>query len=229
MLHTCTHTRNYFSRATVSSVTGSNVALPCEVDILKCGKISQILWSKNFSTVWKPILTQTYHHQSEQQQQQQHLTRKMISSSRMFNGAGQVDTSGTVVMSNVINGSGKNSKIDQRFTLDTKSNTSHALLRVTSVTIQDEGLYKCDITYVQPTCPSITYVKLHTMGKLSSNCTASCSFTRPLLLHVTLVNFIHVICFASFFQTFRLLFLTLFSILSLPCFFVCFFHSSCPF
>ena len=140
---------------TVSSVTGSDVALPCEVDILKCGKISQILWSKNFSTVWKPILSQTYHHQSE-------------SSSSSSNQMTSSRKSSLNTLDSVLSNMSKH-KIDERFTLDIKSNTSHALLRVSSVTIQDEGLYKCDITYVQPTCPSITYVKLHTMGKLSSS------------------------------------------------------------
>lgn len=135
------------------------------MDILKCGKISQILWSKNFSTIWKPILSQTYH----QNEFSQMTNRKTASTSKTAAAAGAAI--GEVVVGTAtssIDSSGlssMNHKIDHRFTLDTKSNSSHALLRVNSVTMEDEGLYKCDITYVQPTCPSITYVKLNTMGK----------------------------------------------------------------
>ena len=54
-----------------------------------------------------------------------------------------------------------------RVSLDASNITSHglAVLIVKSVSIEDEGIYKCDVTYIQGACPSLTYTKLFTLGK----------------------------------------------------------------
>ena len=54
-----------------------------------------------------------------------------------------------------------------RVTLDASNITSHglAVLNLKSVSIDDEGTYKCDVTYLQGSCPSLTYTKLFTLGK----------------------------------------------------------------
>ena len=55
-----------------------------------------------------------------------------------------------------------------RVTLDASNITSHglAVLNLKSVSIDDEGTYKCDVTYLQGSCPSLTYTKLFTLGKI---------------------------------------------------------------
>jgi hypothetical protein len=55
-----------------------------------------------------------------------------------------------------------------RVSLDTRVNmTVHgvAFLNIKSYAHEDEGVYKCDVTYVRGTCPSLTYTKLFTLGK----------------------------------------------------------------
>jgi hypothetical protein len=54
-----------------------------------------------------------------------------------------------------------------RVSLDASNITSHglAVLNLKSVSIEDEGTYKCDVTYIQGSCPSLTYTKLFTLGK----------------------------------------------------------------
>ena len=43
--------------------------------------------------------------------------------------------------------------------------TGVAHLKIKSVSIEDEGVYKCDVTYVHGKCPSLTYTRLSTLGK----------------------------------------------------------------
>ena len=40
-----------------------------------------------------------------------------------------------------------------------------AFLRIRSYAAEHEGVYKCDVTYVRGTCPSLTYTRLFTLGK----------------------------------------------------------------
>ena len=42
--------------------------------------------------------------------------------------------------------------------------TGVAHLKIKSVSIEDEGVYKCDVTYVHGKCPSLTYTRLSTLG-----------------------------------------------------------------
>jgi len=56
-----------------------------------------------------------------------------------------------------------------RVTLDASNMTTHgmALLNLKAVNVEDEGTYKCDVTYIQGSCPSLTYTKLLILGKKS--------------------------------------------------------------
>lgn len=45
------------------------------------------------------------------------------------------------------------------------SRTGVAFLKIKSVSFEDEGTYKCDVTYVHGQCPSLTYTKLTALGK----------------------------------------------------------------
>lgn len=54
-----------------------------------------------------------------------------------------------------------------RVTLDASNMSSLGLafLKIRSVSIEDEATYKCDVTYVHGTCPSLTYTRLFALGK----------------------------------------------------------------
>jgi hypothetical protein len=40
-----------------------------------------------------------------------------------------------------------------------------AYLRLDTLSPDDDGLFKCDVTYLQSKCPSLTYTHLTTLGK----------------------------------------------------------------
>ncbi|GFQ78618.1 ig-like domain-containing protein [Trichonephila clavata] len=44
---------------------------------------------------------------------------------------------------------------------------STAFLRISPLRIEDDGTYKCDVTYVQGKCPSLSFATLTTYGKWS--------------------------------------------------------------
>ena len=54
---------------------------------------------------------------------------------------------------------------------DRLNHTQFVFLTVRSVSAEDEGLYKCDVTYTTPhahgKCPSLTYTRVQTLGKFS--------------------------------------------------------------
>lgn len=54
-----------------------------------------------------------------------------------------------------------------RLSLDASNLTSTgiAYLKIHSLAVSDEGMYKCDVTYVHGKCPSLTYTKLFTLGE----------------------------------------------------------------
>jgi len=43
--------------------------------------------------------------------------------------------------------------------------TGLAYLKINSLSVMDEGTFKCDVTYVHGKCPSLTYIKLYALGK----------------------------------------------------------------
>lgn len=43
-----------------------------------------------------------------------------------------------------------------------------AHLRIQPLTVEDEGTYKCDVTYVQGKCPSLSFTRLQTLGESPS-------------------------------------------------------------
>ncbi|GBM99640.1 hypothetical protein AVEN_169167-1 [Araneus ventricosus] len=44
-------------------------------------------------------------------------------------------------------------------------NNSNAELHLRSLSVSDEGTYKCDVTYVHGKCPSLTFTKLYTLSE----------------------------------------------------------------
>ncbi|RWS29347.1 hypothetical protein B4U80_07630 [Leptotrombidium deliense] len=45
------------------------------------------------------------------------------------------------------------------------STTGMSYLKIDSLSVADEGTFKCDVTYVHGKCPSLTYTRLYTLGK----------------------------------------------------------------
>ena len=45
------------------------------------------------------------------------------------------------------------------------TSTGVAHLKIKSVSLEDEGTFKCDVTYVLGSCPSLTYTQLYILGK----------------------------------------------------------------
>lgn len=70
-----------------------------------------------------------------------------------------------------------------KYWIDVSNSSSHIFLKIKEVSIADEGSYKCDVAYVQSSCPSVTYVKFHVMGESSSflSLSASCDILSHVL------------------------------------------------
>ncbi|CAM1314389.1 Uncharacterised protein g6532 [Pycnogonum litorale] len=47
-------------------------------------------------------------------------------------------------------------------------NSTSAVLRISPVKISDDGVFKCDVVYVEELCPSFSFTKLLTLGKIFS-------------------------------------------------------------
>lgn len=55
----------------------------------------------------------------------------------------------------------------QRVSLDASNMTTTgiAYLNIGNIGVEDESTYKCDVTYVHGSCPSLTYTQLNILGK----------------------------------------------------------------
>ena len=51
----------------------------------------------------------------------------------------------------------------ERASFSLSNHTAH--LRLHGLTVHDEGTYKCDVTYVQGKCPSLSFTRLYTLSK----------------------------------------------------------------
>ena len=62
---------------------------------------------------------------------------------------------------------GSFSSSPERISMDdtNMTTTGIAYLRIKNSGLQDEGTYKCDVTYAHGNCPSLTYSRLFTLGK----------------------------------------------------------------
>ncbi|XP_023224016.1 hemicentin-1-like isoform X2 [Centruroides sculpturatus] len=105
----------------VSGFVGATALLPCDVDLLSCGRVYFITWTKNVSHEWK---------------------REYLYSDGVKRAMGDFAS-------------------PDRATFHLSNTSAHLLLD--SLSVSDEGTYKCDVTYVQGKCPSLSFIKLHTL------------------------------------------------------------------
>lgn len=170
---------------TVSAYVGGEISMPCAIDVAGCGRIYFITWTKNGST----ILAETGSTTSSPKgsiSKNGDWQRVFIHSDTFEKVLGDLDQLGPP---------GR-----VRFGPKDKLNTtSFAYLTVQSVTSQDEGVYKCDVTYTTPhahgKCPSLTYTRVQTLGKFT---------LKPLFLPFIQCSLFTILYFFSFKILFRL-------------------------
>lgn len=137
---------------------GEHASLPCELQLEeKCGPVTQITWSRNSSNEWHQILSESYHLKQQQKLQQQQRSKSGVTK-KQFPPP-----------------SVSSSRSDLKFILDTGSSSSSTannnlsnsfvFLKIKKVSIEDEGTYKCDVVYTEPTCPSVTFTKVIVTGE----------------------------------------------------------------
>lgn len=176
---------------TVSAYVGAELSLPCAVDVAGCGRIYFITWTKNVSTIVNagPELSDNEAGGNSGEQSD-------FKSSSMSTDQSTTPASKTGSSNNNNNGNNGNAGASEwqrvfihsdtfervlgdleqygprnrvRFGPKNLSQTNFAHLSLRTVVPEDEGVYKCDVTYVTPhahgKCPSLTYIRVQTLGK----------------------------------------------------------------
>lgn len=123
----------------VRHLAGEAALLPCEVRTAECGAVYFITWSRNTSQEWHRIF--------------------------VYSKASQKPFYDTY--NQLIGRPNRYSNQTQKLSFDASNLTADgfAYLRVDSVDDDDEGMFRCDVTYVKGKCPSLTYTQLSTIGK----------------------------------------------------------------
>ena len=123
----------------VRHLAGEAALLPCEVRTAECGAVYFITWSRNTSQEWHRIF--------------------------VYSKASQKPFYDTY--NQLIGRPNRYSNQTQKLAFDASNLTADgfAYLRVDSVDDDDEGMFRCDVTYVKGKCPSLTYTQLSTIGK----------------------------------------------------------------
>lgn len=126
----------------VRHLAGETALLPCEVRTAECGAVYFITWSRNTSQEWHRIF--------------------------VYSKASQKPFYDTY--NQLIGRPNRYSNQTQKLAFDASNLTADgfAYLRVDSVDDDDEGMFRCDVTYVKGKCPSLTYTQLSTIGKCIS-------------------------------------------------------------
>lgn len=185
---------------TVSAYVGAELSLPCAVDVAGCGRIYFITWTKNVSTIVNagPESSDTEAtgnnsgEQSDFKSSSQSSDQSTTPASKGGSSSNSNSNSG-----NSASGSGSTASEWQRVFIHSDtfervlgdleqygprnrvrfgpknlSQTNFAHLSLRTVVPEDEGVYKCDVTYVTPhahgKCPSLTYIRVQTLGKFSN-------------------------------------------------------------
>lgn len=144
--------------------------MPCAVDTANCGQIYFITWTKNVTSLPQPA------HSPPSPSQPVTGPRGPKSA----NGEWERLYLHTFDSSHDESYSAPQGRL--QFGPHNLSQTNFAYLTLRQVEPEDEGLYKCDVTYTTPhahgKCPSLTYTRVHTLGKSLS--VPSPSEYRPL-------------------------------------------------
>nr|XP_046915163.1 uncharacterized protein LOC124495776 [Dermatophagoides farinae] len=186
---------------TVSAYVGSELSIPCAIDVSGCGRIYFITWTKNVSTSSSSSSasdsvtimssnTASDHHDDSQEISSDFSFSKTFSSS---SSSATTSSPSPSPSSSQISKSGEWQRVfihsdtfervlgdlEQfgpknrvRFGPKNLSQTNFAHLTLHHVVPEDDGIYKCDVTYVTPhahgKCPSLTYIRVQTLVKPSS-------------------------------------------------------------
>jgi len=123
----------------VRHLIGETALLPCEVRTQECGQVYFITWSRNTSQEWHRIFIYSKTNQ------------------KPF-----YDT-----YNQLIGRPNRYTNQTQKLSFDAANLTADAFayLRIESVDNDDEGMFRCDVTYVKGKCPSLTYTQLSTIVK----------------------------------------------------------------
>ena len=141
--------------------------MPCAVDVANCGHIYFITWTKNVTSLEDGTQganqpSSTYNSKSPKQ--------SALKESKPKNGEWErVYIHSFDPTLGDLEGYGSQGRVE--FGPHNLSQTSFAYLTVRSVMPEDEGTYKCDVTYTTPhahgKCPSLTYTRVQTLGTYS--------------------------------------------------------------
>lgn len=147
---------------TVSAFVGGEVSLPCAIDVVHCGRVYFITWTKNGSTTYSQVLspvpttsTASASKANIKPKSNGDWQRVFIHSESFESVLGDLEANGPAGRVSF----GPKEKMNA---------TNFVFLTVKSVTANDEGVYKCDVTYVKGKCPSLTYTRVQTLGKYFS-------------------------------------------------------------
>lgn len=150
--------------SSVFAIVGQSkhLELSCKVNTETCGEVYYITWTKlsNSPVVGNALptavgnsdnllttSTTTTNANSQQQQQQQHWQRVYL-----FAGSNDSQALGDLTQR-------------ANFVMPTKRGDTTAKLIISDVKQTDDALYKCDVTYVQGKCPSITTTSVKILSK----------------------------------------------------------------
>ncbi|KAH9393384.1 hypothetical protein TYRP_021897 [Tyrophagus putrescentiae] len=143
---------------TVSAFVGGEVSLPCAIDVVHCGRVYFITWTKNGSTTYSQVLspvpttsTASASKPNIKPKSNGDWQRVFIHSESFESVLGDLEANGPAGRVSF----GPKEKMNA---------TNFVFLTVKSVTANDEGVYKCDVTYVKGKCPSLTYTRVQTLA-----------------------------------------------------------------
>lgn len=146
----------------MSAFVGGEVSLPCAVDVATCGRIYFITWTKNGSSSYSPILSPVSTTSSAPASKVAGKSKSNGDWQRVF-----IHSESFESVLGDLEANGPAGRVS--FGPKEKMNaTNFVFLTVKSVTASDEGVYKCDVTYVKGKCPSLTYTRVQTLGKYFS-------------------------------------------------------------
>jgi len=127
----------------IRHLAGETALLPCEVRTAECGSVYFITWSRNTSSEWHRIFI----YSKTGQKPFYDTYNQLIGRPNRYSNSNQT----------------------QKLSFDAANLTADgfAYLRIDSIDNDDEGTYRCDVTYVKGKCPSLTYTQLSTIVKSS--------------------------------------------------------------
>ncbi|KPM06201.1 Immunoglobulin domain containing protein 5, partial [Sarcoptes scabiei] len=156
---------------TVSAFVGSEISIPCSVDLNGCGNIYFITWTKNVSN-HNPLNSSNIVREDHPNRSSTIAIDRSEISESSLNHAKTDEWQRVFIHSKTfervlgdLDTYGPKNRV--RFGPQNLSSAEFAFLTLSTVVPEDEGVYKCDVTYVTPhaqgKCPSLTYIRVQTL------------------------------------------------------------------